>query len=125
MKIDEIAELLDATIHSRPDGSDIDINCGGASDLMSDVLTYMSDLPPNVPKRMILITGLMNPQVIRTSALVDIPAVLFTRGKVPGQQVIDKAKENDIAILSTDLKTYTVCGILYSKGLQSINDECK
>ncbi len=125
MKIDEIAELLNATIYCQPDGQDIDINCGGASDLMSDVLTYMSDLPPDVPKSMILITGLLNPQVIRTSALIDIPAVVFTRGKVPSQQVIDKAKENDIAVLSTGLKTYTVCGILYKAGLHSINGECK
>jgi hypothetical protein len=121
VKIEDIANILEATIHYVPEESDLDITCAGASDLMSDVLTYISDMPPHIPKSMILITGLLNLQVIRSSALMDIHAVIFSRGKVPTEEIIEKARTNNIAVLSTDLKTYTACGLLFSEGLQSID----
>jgi hypothetical protein len=121
MKIEDIVKLLEAKIHHLPQDYDVDIIYGGASDLMSDVLTYMSDLPAYVPKGMVLITGLLNPQVIRTAGLSDISAVIFTRGKVPNDKIIEKASKNTIAVMSTSHKTYTTCGLLYCSGLQSID----
>lgn len=116
MKIDEIAELLNATIHYMPEGYDKDITHAGASDLMSDVLAY-------VAQDILLITGLMGPQVIRTASMMDITVVIFTRGKRPTQDVIDLAKDFSIGVLSTDLKTYTTCGRLYCSGIRSIDED--
>ena len=96
MNIHEIAKLLKATTHHVPEGSDIDITHAGASDLMSDVLAY-------VAQDILLITGLQGPQVIRTAALLDISAVLFTRGKTPTSEIIEEAKKSNIAFLSTAL----------------------
>ena len=116
MKIKEIAKLLNAKEHYIPNDKKLDINYGSASDLMSDVLAFMPGGDGTL-----LITGLLNPQVIRTATLMDISAVVFTRGKTPPQNIIDDAKENRIAVLSTELTTYTVCGLLYSAGLESVD----
>jgi len=116
MKIDEIAKLLNATIHYMPEGYDKEITHAGASDLMSDVLAY-------VVQDILLITGLLGPQVIRTASMMDISAVIFTRGKVPTQDVINLAKDFQIGVLSTELKSYTTCGRLYCSGIRSIDED--
>ena len=116
MKIEEIVKLLDAKIHYIPEGYDIDINNAGASDLMSDVLAY-------VAQDILLITGLLSPQVIRTANLMDISAVVFTRGKIPTQYIIDEARKSNITVLSTSLKTFSTCGLLYQAGLRYIEDD--
>lgn len=116
MKIAEIAQLLDATIHCQPDDFSGDLTHAGASDLMSDVLAH-------VAYDILLITGLLSRQVIRTADLMDITAVCFTRGKVPGQEIIELAQDTGIALMSTNLKTYTVCGKLYQAGLKGIETD--
>jgi len=116
MKIDEVANILKATVHHIPENYDVDIVQAGAADLMSDVLAY-------VQRDMLLITGLNTIQVIRTASVMDITAIVFTRGKVPTHQMIEEAKSSNITILSTDYKTYTTCGLLYSSGVMSIDGE--
>ncbi len=116
MKIKEIVKILKAKKHFIPDGDDLDVAQGIASDLMSDVLAYVS-----AESGTLLITSLMSNQVIRTSTLMGISIVVFTRGKIPTKDIINAAKRNDIAILSTELTKYTACGLLYTAGLKSID----
>ena len=116
MKIEKIIELLNATTHYKPDGKELDVTFGSASDLMSDVLAYLEG-----GNKTILITGLLTTQVIRTATLMEISVVVFTRGKIPNEQIIEAAKKHDIAILSTKMTKYATCGILYSAGLESVD----
>lgn len=116
MKVEEIAKLLDAQIHHVPPRFDKDFKYAGASDLMSDVLA-------DVSLDIVLLTGLMNIQVIRTMILMDISAVVFTRGKTPTEEIVEEAKKADIAVLSTKLKLFTSSGILYAAGMKNYDDE--
>jgi hypothetical protein len=97
--------------------SDIDMEAdvyyGGGADLMSDVLRFGRD-------DMLLITGLTNPQVIRTAEMVGIPALLFVRAKLPPPETIALAKEARIALLATRFTLYETCGLLYKAGLLGI-----
>ena len=113
MKIEEIVKILGATVHHIPDSYDKAITRAGASDLLSDVLAYISE-------DILFITGLVNQQVIRTAALMDITAIVFTRGKEPTEEMIEEAIKNNIVILSTPLKTFTTSGLLYQAGLRGI-----
>lgn len=122
MKINEIEDLIKANIIYQPENYDIDILYAGASDLMSDVLAFLSEMPNHISNKMVLITGLVNPQSIRTASLTDMSMIVFTRGKTPLQNVIDAAKKTNIAVLVTPLTSYKVCGILYSAGIKSIDD---
>ena len=116
MKIKQIVKLLKANKHYIPYDKEIDISHASASDMMSDVLAYMKS-----GSVILLVTGLLSPQVIRTATLMDISAVVFTRGKTPTQNIINDAKKNHIAVLSTKLNTYTTCGLLFSSGLKSVD----
>ncbi len=110
MKISEIVKILDATVHYESDDLECQVKSACASDLMSDVLAFSKSSTA-------LLTGLMNPQVIRTAEMMDIVCVIFVRNKKPSSEMIDLAKELGIALLSTDYTMYYASGKLYAAGL--------
>ena len=113
MKLSEVKEILNAEICTGQDDaqlSEIEIKMACGCDLMSDVLAF-------VKEKGMLLTGLMNTQVVRTAEMMDINAICFVRGKTPGEDVIELAKEMGIVLLSTELPLYVSCGKLYSNGL--------
>lgn len=110
MTIDRIAQLLQANVLSGQDLLEEDILSACGADLMSDVLAHDTE-------RMLLLTGLNNAHVVRTAEMLDIAAVVFVRGKVPGQDILDMAAKKNIAILTTKQTLYVACGILYGAGL--------
>ena len=109
MKITEVQEILHAQLVTDL-VEDFDVEFGYGCDLMSDVLAF-------VQHNDILLTGLVNPQVIRTCEVVDIHAIVFVRGKVPAQELIDIAMSAGITLLCTEYSLYTSCGLLYQHGL--------
>ena len=111
MKISQIQELLEAEIVCGEDKLDKEVASACGSDMMSDVLAYVKD-------QAVLLTGLVNPQVVRTAEMMDIVAICFVRGKTPTEDVIELAKEKGITILSTEYPLYLSCGKLYSEGLR-------
>ncbi len=110
MKISTIKDLLDAQVVCCEEelGSHVYSACG--SDMMSDVLAYVKD-------QAVLMTGLINSQVIRTAEMMDMKCVVFVRSKLPTAEMIELAKESGIVLLATNKRLYEACGILYSNGL--------
>ena len=88
--------------------SDVKSVCG--CDLMSDVLAYTKD-------QSVLLTGLVNPQVIRTAVMMDMLCIVFVRSKTPSDEMLKLANESGIVVLGTDMTMFTACGKLYSNGL--------
>ncbi|HAQ41219.1 MAG TPA: hypothetical protein DCM73_10570 [Clostridiales bacterium] len=113
MKINEIAEILNADILIDFSNEDTDIEYGFASDLMSDVLAYANS-------ESLLITGLNNAQVIRTVEMMDMSTVLFVRGKKPCREILDLAEENSVTVLATNYTMFKSCGLLYFNGMKGI-----
>lgn len=111
MKIDKIQELLDAKVLCCEEllGSHVYSACG--SDMMSDVLAYVKD-------QAVLLTGLINSQVIRTAEMMDMRCIVFVRSKMPNEEMIRLAKESGIVLLATSKRMYEACGILYTNGLK-------
>ncbi len=83
--------------------------CG--SDFMSDVLAF-------VKNQALLLTGLVNPQVVRTADMVEMKCIVFVRGKVPGPDILSLAEERDIVVMTCPKRMYEACGLLYSNGLR-------
>ena len=110
MKIREVVSLLNAEILCGAEHLDTEIHTACGSDMMSDVLAYVKD-------QSVLLTGLLNPQVVRTAEMMDMLCIVFVRGKRPEQNVIDLAREKGIVLLSTDMRLFVACGILYTHGL--------
>ena len=111
MKISEMQQLLEARVLCCEENIDRHVYSACGCDLMSDVLAFVKD-------QAVLLTGLVNPQVIRTAEMMDMICVVFVRSKKPTDEMLELAKEHQMVVLSTDLRMYDACGILYSNGLR-------
>ena len=83
--------------------------CG--SDMMSDVLAFVKD-------QSVLLTGLMNTQVVRTAEMMDMHCIVFVRGKKIDPNVVALARQKEITVLASPYRMFTACGLLYSNGLR-------
>jgi predicted transcriptional regulator len=112
MNLKELAEVINAeVISSDVDLSEVSVPFAYACDLMSDVLAFCS--PGSL-----LLTGLTNIQIVRTAQMLDLPAVVFVRGKIPLEETVSLAKESGIPVLLTKSSLYEACGKLYSAGVK-------
>ena len=113
MKLDEIISLLDAEVLTgkmvRKIG-ELEIVTACAGDLMSDVLAFSK-------AGSLLVTGLVNPQCVRTAEMSDIPAICFVRGKEPPKETIRMAESAGIILIRVRFSTYVTCGMLFSTGM--------
>ncbi len=110
MKISQIRELLDAEVLCGADQLERDVHSACGSDMMSDVLAYVKD-------QAVLLTGLVNPQVIRTAEMMDMVCVVFVRTKTPTAEMVRLAEDSGLVLLKTDKRMYEACGKLYVAGL--------
>ena len=118
MKVSEIMKVLEAELIYGEEFLDRDVISACGSDMMSDVLAY-------VKEQAVLLTGLVNPQVVRTALMLDMVCIIFVRSKTPSKEMIELAKENGIVMMSTTKTLYNSCGILYSNGLVGVSEDAK
>jgi predicted transcriptional regulator len=111
MTVADAVTILDGQFFSGEGKGDLEIISACGADLMSDVMAF-------VKERVLLLTGLVNPQVIRTAELLDIHAIIFVRGKTPSRDMIDMAEESEIILAGTKLPMFLACGTLYEAGLK-------
>lgn len=110
MKIREIKDLLGAKLISGEDLLDNEVFSACASDMMSDVLAFVKD-------QGLLLTGLVNPQVIRTAEMMDMRCIVLVRGKKATDDMAKLAGASSIALMESDSRMYDACGILHMAGL--------
>ena len=116
MTIREIAGVLDAVWLCCEEEGDRVVQSAFASDMMSDVLAY-------VQEDTLLLTGLVNDQSIRTAEMLDLPCVIYVRGKNPHRQTIERAIDLGMPALSTQYTMFEACGRLYAAGLGAVEIE--
>jgi hypothetical protein len=112
MTVADAVALLEGQFYAGEEKADLEILSACGADLMSDVMAFVKD-------RVLLLTGLVNPQVIRTAELLDIRSIIFVRGKSPSRDMIDMAEEADIILGGTKLPMFIACGKLYEAGLKT------
>lgn len=110
MTLRDVKEILDAEVLVGEDQMEKEVRTGASADLMSDVLAFAQS-------GCLLLTGLTNPQVVRTSDILDIAAIVIVRGKHPFAETIDLARELGIPILVTQYILYEAVGRLYKQGI--------
>lgn len=110
MTLLEIKTILDAEVLCGAEFLDREIHSACASDFMSDALAFSKDQP-------MLLTGMVNPQVVRTAEMLDMCCIVFVRGKQPTEEILSLAREKEIVIMRSTHRMFTACGMLYIKGL--------
>ena len=115
MDLRHIIDVLEAEVLYGNDYLDKEIEMVYASDLMSDVLTF-------VRSGSLLLTGLTNSQVVRTAEMAEIAVVCFVNGKTPPQDTVELANEKKIPVMTTKLFMYECCSRLHKRGLPGGDD---
>ena len=115
MKLTDIQRILEAEVFAGGDLLDREVKMACGSDLMSDVLSF-------IKPEALLLTGLTNPQVVRTAEMADLVAVCFVRGKKPDQDTITIAQKKEMPLLSTPLPMFESCGLLWREGLKGCSE---
>ena len=115
MKLNEIERILEAKFVVGGDFLEREISMACGCDLMSDVLSFAKS-------DSLLLTGLTNPQVVRTAEMADLQAICFVRGKQPDKDTIEMAEAKDIPLLVTPIPMFESCGRLYKAGLPGCSE---
>ena len=113
MKLSDIKSALKAEVIVGEDKLDMPVSAGTGSDLMSDMLTGPTS-------GSVLLTGLNNIQVVRTSVIAGVAAVVLVRGKRPTAEMKEHAAEEGLPMLSTPYTMYSACGRLFREGLLGV-----
>ena len=69
-------------------------------------------------KQSLLLTGLVNPQVVRTAEMMDMKCIVFVRGKQPDGGILALAEDRQLVVMTTKERMYNACGLLYINGLR-------
>ncbi|MDR2477819.1 MAG: hypothetical protein LBD48_00745 [Treponema sp.] len=112
MTVAEAVSIVEGHFFCGEEKSTVEVISACGADLMSDVMAF-------VKERVLLLTGLVNPQVIRTAELLDIRAIIFVRGKAPSRDMIEMAEESDIILAGTKLSMFIACGKIYEAGIKT------
>ncbi len=110
MNLKEVRDILQAEVLCGEDMLDAEVHSACGSDFMSDVLAY-------VKNQALLLTGLVNPQVVRTAEMMDMQCVVFVRGKRPDESILELARDRQLVVMATKERMYPACGLLYTHGL--------
>jgi predicted transcriptional regulator len=114
MTLHEITDLLHCEVLNDADNLELDVTQVVASDGMSEILAFARS-------KELMITGLTNIQSIRTADIAGVSAVIYCRGKLPDEKVIEFARQKHIPVLATKMGMFNICGVLYDRGLKGVS----
>ena len=115
MRLDEVQRILEADVVGDVNLQSTEVDMGCGADLMSDVLSFAK-------KDALLLTGLTNPQVVRTCEMTEVAAICFVRGKKPMAETVMLAREHGLPLLATRIPMFESCGRLYAQGLKGCSE---
>jgi hypothetical protein len=101
----------DGTAGGGSAAAPLDVTRGYASDLLSDVLA-------NAPAGGILVTLQVHLNVIAVASHAGLAAVIFSCGRKPDDDVIERAAEEGLALFGSKADTFELAGRLYTLGLR-------
>ena len=111
MTLQEIIEKLDLRLLTTPRDFAATTPSGGyTSDLLSCVMAGAK--PGNL-----WITLQAHINIVAVAALGDIAAIIITENALPPEDVIEKANQQNVTLLSTPLGNYQIAGQLWDLGL--------
>lgn len=113
LTVSQINDLLQAAISYDPGTSRL-YSRAFASDLMSDVLRFHMD-------EAVLITGLSTVQALRTAEMVNVGCIILARNKRITDDMLELAKENHIAVISSPSTMFEISGKLYQSGIKPVH----
>ncbi|MBA7648508.1 hypothetical protein ES703_56294 [subsurface metagenome] len=106
MKLNEIAGKIGARVLQPGKAAEAEIKRVFAGDKMSDLLSEASDTT-------LLVTNLVNAQVLRIAQIMDVPGICLLNNAAPKPEWVNQAAEHGTAIMVSTVGMFETCGHLY------------
>jgi redox-sensing transcriptional repressor len=106
MKLQELAQKIGALVLTTGESGQRTVTKIYAGDRVSDLLNEASD-------QTLLVTNLVNVQMVRMAELMEVPGICFVDGIDPGHEVIDLANQNHTLLMVSPLGVFETCGLIY------------
>jgi len=113
MLLRDIIEELELTVLCGNEFLDRDVLRGYSSDLMSDVIAHGE-------KGDVWLTMQIHMNVVAVAAMKEASAVILSNGRRPPEDVIQKAVEEDVVFLTSDLPTFEIAGRIHRLGVAGV-----
>jgi len=107
IKIAKLNEIIAGEILGKTFEKDNFISGAYACDMLSRVVSSIGD-------RQVWITILNSMNVVAVASLSECPCVVLAEAVKMDSDVIKRADENNITVISTALSAYEVCGLIYN-----------
>ena len=106
MRIRDLAQMIGALVVTAGDAEQRTVTKIYAGDRVSDLLNEASD-------KTLLITNLVNLQMVRMAELMEVPGICFVDGVTPSREIIDLANQNNTSIMISQPGVFETCGLIY------------
>lgn len=114
MRLKEIASELALAVRTAPEGLDVEVSGGYASDLLSRVTA-------RAQKGNIWVTLQSHPNIVAVAVILDLAGIVVTEGREPELQTVKKANQEGVTILTTPHSTFTTVGKLAQLGVPGVD----
>jgi hypothetical protein len=112
MNLQEIINHLNLNVLTTPKNfAGVRVSTGYASDLLSCVMA-------GAQSEGVWVTLQAHMNIVAVAALLESSAIIITEGAQPNPEVIEKANEQEVTLLSTSMPTFEVVGKLWEMGLR-------
>ena len=106
MKLGELAQKIGAKVLTTGAGADHAVTKIYAGDRVSDLLNEAS-------AQTLLVTNLVNLQMVRMAELMEVPGICFVDGVDPGPEVVELADKHGTLLMVSPLGVFETCGLIY------------
>ncbi|MFC2157594.1 serine kinase [Acidobacteriota bacterium] len=106
MKLKDIVERLNLKVLSGPENLETEVTGGYTSDLLSDVIG-------NTKENHLWITLQTHHNIIAVAKLKDLAGIILVNNREPDNDTLDKAREENIPLLQTEMMAFIISGQLY------------
>lgn len=111
MKLLEIVDSLSLDVKTPAIDLNREVTGGYASDLLSDVIG-------NAKEGFVWITLQIHLNIVAVASLKGLAGIILVNNRVPGEDTLKKATEENIPIMTSPLPAFELAGRLYTLGLR-------
>ncbi|MFH1717880.1 MAG: serine kinase [Planctomycetota bacterium] len=110
VKLSELVEKLGLRVRAAKESLDREVTGGYVSDLLSDVLAKSR-------QGNLWVTLQIHHNIVAVASMKDLAGIILVNGREPEQETVEKAEEENIALMVTDLPAFELVGRLYGLGV--------
>ena len=111
MRLIDLVEELGLRVEVAGDSLRVEVTGGYASDLMSDVLA-------NASAGELWVTLQTHQNVVAVASMKELAGIVLVAGREPQEETLDRAREEGVPLLVSELSAFEVVGRLYGLGVR-------